>query len=598
MDPQNTTTGRTVVPEQAGAPGRDAGAAGIQDVHAAPAGWWTRGVAWVLANWLLAAAIVAGLTARIVFWAVSDRRLDDALITLKFDKNLADGFGLVHNLGDGHVQGFTSALSVLVPMPGELITAGGGLFLIRLVSLAGFVIAAVYANRICRELKVGPWPVGFILAYLALDQSQVFFGVAGMETQIAVGVLLAGIYYVLVEDYTKCGVFFALALLARPDFILWVVPAYAFLVVHNRHLALRAGLICAGILAPWVIFTTIYYGSPIPNTISAKAATFGPVFPSLTDIGGWISFLGDQFSRHSQEWRVLAPFYERAPVVGVPWAEWLLETISLTVVGLALIGAASTWRRASWRPAIAFVVLYGLYKVIYLTFGYFEWYGVPPLAVLFILAGIGLDRLAKFVARLLAGRITITAARLAVVPAALLAFVYAFQLRSMIPQEAAIQHKIEDKVRVPLGKYISREVRTGQTLTSESSGYVGYYTNATLYDWPGLESTSVVDAIREANAGWYKHSKVGPSTPMVVAYLMHPDWLVLRPTELQLFKQHFPVAASHYRVVRQFSASPVDLKVGGVAVLSFDLQFVVLRRKQGASGNRSAGAASTAGAQS
>ena len=49
------------------------------------------------------------------------------MITIKFDKNLADGFGLVHNFGEGHVQGFTSALSVLVPMPGELIYHGGGL---------------------------------------------------------------------------------------------------------------------------------------------------------------------------------------------------------------------------------------------------------------------------------------------------------------------------------------------------------------------------------------------------------------------------------------------------------------------------------------
>ena len=76
---------------------------------------------------MLVAFIVLGVIARIVFWAATDRKLDDALITIKFDKNLADGFGLVHNFGEGHVQGFTSALSVLVPMPGELIYHGGGL---------------------------------------------------------------------------------------------------------------------------------------------------------------------------------------------------------------------------------------------------------------------------------------------------------------------------------------------------------------------------------------------------------------------------------------------------------------------------------------
>ena len=203
-----------------------------------------------------------GVIARIVFWAATDRKLDDALITIKFDKNLADGFGLVHNLGEGHVQGFTSALSVLVPMPGELIYHGGGFLLIRLASVACFALAAVYAYRIAGELGLGRWPTGFVLAYLALDQNQVFFGVAGMETQIAVAVLFAGFYYVLVEDYPKSGVALGLALLARPDFVLWVAPAYVFLIIRNYRQALRAAALSAAIVGPWLIFTWIYYGSP------------------------------------------------------------------------------------------------------------------------------------------------------------------------------------------------------------------------------------------------------------------------------------------------------------------------------------------------
>ena len=73
------------------------------------------------------------------------------------------------------------------PLPGELIYHGGGFLFIRLASLAAFVVAAVYAYRIAAELGVGRWPTALVLAYLALDQNQVFFGMAGMETQIAVG---------------------------------------------------------------------------------------------------------------------------------------------------------------------------------------------------------------------------------------------------------------------------------------------------------------------------------------------------------------------------------------------------------------------------
>jgi hypothetical protein len=80
---------------------------------------WSRAWSYTRVNPMLIGFIVAGLIARIVFWAATDRKLDDAIITIKFDKNLADGFGLIHNFGEGHVQGFTSALSVLVPMPGR-----------------------------------------------------------------------------------------------------------------------------------------------------------------------------------------------------------------------------------------------------------------------------------------------------------------------------------------------------------------------------------------------------------------------------------------------------------------------------------------------
>ena len=140
---------------------------------------------------LLAGAIAAGLAARIVSRAVAGRVIDDALITIKHSKNAADGIGLIHNLGYGHVHGFTSAISVLVPILGELVADGGGLVLIRLVSLAAFVLAAIYAYRITQELDIGPWPTGLALAYLALDQKQVFFAVAATETQIPVAVLLA-----------------------------------------------------------------------------------------------------------------------------------------------------------------------------------------------------------------------------------------------------------------------------------------------------------------------------------------------------------------------------------------------------------------------
>jgi hypothetical protein len=535
---------------------------------------WSRAWAYTRADPMLVGFIVVGLIARIAFWAITDRKLDDALITIKFDKNLADGFGLVHNLGEGHVQGFTSALSVLIPLPGELIYHGGGFLFIRLASLACFVIAAVYAYRIAAELGVSRWPTAFVLAYLALDQNQVFFGMAGMETQIAVGVLLAGVYYVLVEDYPKSGVTLGLALLARPDFVLWVGPAYLFLVVRNWRASLRAGALSAAIVGPWLIFTTIYYGSPIPNTITAKNLSFGPTLPSVTHPGAWINFLGDALSANAHAWQHFAPFYEAIFIVHSPIPYGVVKGTAVLVAALAIIGAISTFRRWSWLPAIAFLLLSVANKVIFLSPGYFEWYGPPVLAILILMAAVGLDRVCKWTAAATRGRLTPGAVALA--PAVLLALIYVAALPYRTAVESKTQHDIEDKVRTKAGDYLGQVVKPGQTVVTESSGYLGYDTNGTWYDFPGLESPKVLETIRKGEA---EHVRAADSL-VGIANLLRPDWLVLRPAEADYMAVIFPDLLRNYRNVREFSVPENDyqVKAGGFSVLNLDRAFIVYRR--------------------
>ena len=521
-----------------------------------------RALDWVRANPLLAGAIAGGLIARVVLWAMADRRIDDAVITVKHAANAVDGTGLVHHLGEAQVHGFTSVLSVLVPLPGELIATDGGFVVLRLVSLAMFVVAVTYAYRICRELELGPWPTGFALAYLAFDQNQIFFGMAGMETQIAVGVLLASVYYVLVEDFKLSGIWLGLALLARPDLVLWVIPAFVFLLIRSREGAARTWLISAAVVVPWVIFATAYYGSPVPNTVMAKDAFFGPDFPAFTDVGGWFDFAGDSISAADHDWTLFAPFLERLLVLETPLPYDLLKVIAYGVLALAVVGAIATWRRVSWRPAIAYAAFFVLYKVFIVGDGYNEWYGPPAIAVIFLLAAAGLDRLTR--AR---------PAWVAAVPATALALAFAMHMPLSFPMEARIQQDIEDRVRVPLGEYLGEVAEPGDTIGSESAGYVSKHTNATLYDFPGLTSPTVVETLQQPGhlPGIYG-----------IADLLDPDWLVMRPNELEFLREADPETASEYEVARKFHVPEegTELDRGGLVFLNVDRDFTVLRRVQ------------------
>src|SRR2546428_3657468 len=213
--------------------------------------------------------------ARLLCWTITIRMFEDGLTTITHARNVPLGLALIHHAGEGDVHGFTSAIAVLIPLAGELVPQGSGMFAMRVASLIAVCIALVYARLICRDLRLGAFPTAFVLAYLAFDQNMIFYGMSGMETQVAVTVILGGAYHVRRQDLVASGIWLGLAPLARPEFVLWVAPALAYLALGNLRRAIAAGGIAGAIVAPWIVFTTAYYGSPVSKTGVAEA-TRGP----------------------------------------------------------------------------------------------------------------------------------------------------------------------------------------------------------------------------------------------------------------------------------------------------------------------------------
>src|SRR5437899_4860506 len=248
---------------------------------------------------MLLAFMAGAVIARVAFWLISNRMFEDGLTTITHARNVPLGLGLVHHAGEGNVHGFTSAIGVLIPLAGELVHQGSGMFAMRVASLIAVCIALVYARLICRDLRLGAFPTAFVLAYLAFDQNMIFYGMSGMETQVAVTVILGGVYHVRRQDLVASGIWLGLAPLARPEFVLWVAPALAFLALSNLRRAIAVAGIASALVAPWLMFTTAYYGSPIPNTVIAEA-TVSPI-PALLSDGSplpWLGWLFGQVTGH------------------------------------------------------------------------------------------------------------------------------------------------------------------------------------------------------------------------------------------------------------------------------------------------------------
>jgi hypothetical protein len=491
-------------------------------------------------HWLLTAAIAAGLATRIAFWIATNRQFEDGLITTIHARNAAQGLGLVPHLGEGHVHGFTSPISVLVPLVGELVKTGGGLFALRFVSLIAFAVAAFFVYRLCRMFEVGTWPTAFVLAYLALDRNHLFYGMSGMETQMAVAILLGSMYITLRGRLVWAGVLFGLCMLTRPDFLLWVAIGLGYLAyVHRRRVWLPA-VVAFAVVAPWIVFTTAYYGSPVPHTIRAKSHQFfNP--PSLRHPGAYPEWAWQELQQHRSSWLAVAPFLEDGQVLSAPVPRWVIKLIAWTVIALGLLGAWTMRRRRGppiW-PIGLYVVGFTLYLLLVLPATYFQWYYPPYTAAVALFAGIGLTALGR--------RFALPSKALSV----LLAIAFAAPLIWVFPMEVRIQKDIENHVRKQMGLWLHAHVPPGQTVTSESAGYISYYGRVKLYDWPGLTSNASYNAMKKLPQA--------QDQLLSVVRILKPDWIVFRPSELASFRTTLPALAARYHVVKSFQTRPYPI---------------------------------------
>jgi hypothetical protein len=508
---------------------------------------------------LVLGGIAVALLARIVFWVITDRAFEDALITLAAVHNAVSGVGLTHHPGEGHVYSFTSALSIMVPLLGELLHQGTGLIALRTASLVAVAIACIYAYNICRRLELGPWPTGFLLFYLALDWNQIYYGMAGMETQIAVAIILGLVYHLMAETRWLTGVLLGLALLVRPDFVLIVIPALVYLAWRNFRGALREGAAAILTVAPWLVFTLAYYGSIVPGTIGAKAARYVsiPAFHGL-DLSPQLSWLAQRAPESLQgTLQLFVPYYEENSLISAPVPYRLIAVVAVIFVMLALAGAWSKrWSRA-WPVVIAYGVLFVGYRVLFLPSTYYTWYVPPFTALVALLAAAGL--------RLFESRFRLLARPLI----ALMVVTFALPFVPLTVLSARVQHQIDERVRMPIGQYLHAHVPAGEPVISESAGYIGYYSGAKLYDYPGLTSPTVARALAAV-------SPTSRTLVFLVADLRAP-WVVLRPFELVDLRQQYPEVYSRYRVVASFQ-SDVDLRYAGVELSNIDQRFYVLER--------------------
>lgn len=519
----------------------------------------------VRAGLLLAMAAVA---IRLFFWAYTGRLWEDALITILHAENAARGLGMTHyHAGQPPLHGFTSPLSVLVPLLGDLFRLGWGFNAIRIAGALCGGLAVLYALGIAihpsillpRSLTL------LVLGYLAFEHHQILWGMSGMETQIVTAILLASIYFTIAEKPRALGISLGFCMLARPDFAFWTVISGLYVLARRPRTFLTTVTWAVAVYAPWIIFTCIHYGTPIPNTITAKGLGYYTWWqePGLTftDIkrNVWdrvtatylpntvFQTLGPCFGGHGTGFRALIADH---------------GLIANGMIAAAALGSAIALirRQYAWWPPAFFVLVYAVYYVFCVPY-VFGWYVVPLAAAAVLLSARGL---AAITAPWPPLRVPLVLAYLAVIMA---------MLPITIPAEKRIQEDIENPVRKAMAQYLALTMKPGETVGGEPLGYLSYYSGHEVYDWPGLANRAVVQYSRE-------HPHARTMNDMLEHF--RPDYLVLRPYEYHYLEGHKGGWVNKdYELAAEFAANPAAIAYIPLIHTNQDTCFLVLHKRAG-----------------
>lgn len=376
---------------------------------------------------------------------------DDAWITLRYARHLADGEGLVYNLGERHLGTTTPLWALLMAGLGALGADLGTAA--TAVGVASLGVAAGAASALLR--RRGATPAVQCAAGLLVGTSPVLLLWAGSGMESVPSAALVGVFLLLFEHrrHAALGLVGGLLLLLRPETALVLAAAAALRTAEARSLRplLSALPGCAAVVLPWVVGAGLYYGSPLPNSGFAKRL-------QVEDWGTYLAELG----------RTLEP---RGALV----AAALVGTVaSLRSIGGALPAAALL-------AVVAGMSLGGLPGC--------GWYTVVPVYLVAVLGAVGAHEVASRLAALPAGR-----------PLALACCAAPFLAHLSLPRdvhEAKVAQSQIERCHGRVGDWLREHAPDGATVAVDNLGYIGQRSGLRVLDMLGLVQPDVAAAIRE-----------------------------------------------------------------------------------------------------
>lgn len=450
--------------------------------------------------WLAVLAIAARILP-------SPRTIDDAFITFRYARNLGDGLGFVYNIGE-RVLGTTTPLYTLL-LAGFSAVLGMDDYpwlALGLNALADGLTCALLVSlgeRLSGHRAVG---IGAGLLWAVAPMS-VTFAIGGMETSLVILLQVATVSLYLADRTTWTAATAALALLARPDGLLFVGPLGIDLIFRrrfprpqavssHRHWPWREIAAFSAILAPWAIFAQFYFGSPIAHSVHAKALAYHlPPASALLR-------LAQHYSTPFFEQLLFSNFYFLI-------ALWVLYT------WLAALGVLQFIRRdtRAWSIAAYPFLYFAVFAVVNPLI--FRWYLAPPLPVYFLLILGGSHKVLSDLRHWIGQRTPnlYPLGLAAAVGLSLNAWTLHPDHGPDRPAPEMAWHQLE-LLYEQVGRELEPKVTADTVIAAGDVGALGYYSGARILDTVGLVSPQALP-----------HYPL-PDSYYVIGYAIPPDLII------------------------------------------------------------------------
>lgn len=414
---------------------------------------------------------------------------DDSYIYLRVAANLGQGHGYVYNAGDYSNPTSSPLYTLFLVVIGWAI----GYSAWTLAVAFGLSMFALAALQYLAWRRSDSRALGIVMALVATFSTRVIESF-GMETTLLLaGVSATALAYRAWGDSLRVGVLCGLTVLARPDGVVLLGLLVIVEAILRRRFAWRTMVATTAVIAPWYLFATAYFGSPVSQSVQVKM--------QQRHYGGWAEqpdFL---------VWFLLQPRQE-------------LPTLTLGAIGVWL----AFRRMFRGDPFMAVCVGLGLlqvvvYQVMQAPVGY-VWYFAPgnlsvDLAIVLAVYPVMVWILQRLPA-------TLRTRWGGVLPAGGAAALTLL----VLSQGAMMSWKLRDGPYPLLEQYrraatwMRAHADDGDAVAATEIGYIGWYSKLRVVDIHGLLHREALAPLRAGNLHWWYDSAAPPR--FVVVHV--PPW--------------------------------------------------------------------------